>query len=67
MVVAIIVGVICYFIGSALASELHHYFNTKGKTISSIDAVIGVIGYIVVIMGAVLVLFGVKGLTATSK
>ena len=67
MVVAIIVGVICYFIGSVLASELHYYFNTKGETINLIDAVTGIIGYIVVIIGAVLVLFGVKGLTATSK
>lgn len=67
MVVAIIAGITSYFVGSIFASNLHSYLNTKGATIDAVNVVIGAIGYIVVISGAALVLFGVNGLIVTSN
>lgn len=67
MVVVIIVGITGYFVGSIFASNLHSYLNTKGATIDTANVVIGAIGYIAVISGAVLVLFGVNRLIATSN
>jgi len=65
--IAIVIGIICYFIGSSLATDLHRYLNTKGATIEPAQAIMGAIGYIIVISGALSVLVGIKGLIATSK
>lgn len=65
--IAIVIGIICYFIGSSFATDLHHYLNTKGATINSSQAIMGALGYIITISGALSVLVGVKGLIATSK
>lgn len=65
--IAIVIGIICYFIGSSLATDLHRYLNTKGATIEPSQAIMGAIGYIMVISGSLSVLVGIKGLIATSK
>lgn len=65
--IAIVIGIICYFIGSSLATDLRRYLNTKGATIGPSQAIMGAIGYIIVISGALSVLVGIKRLIATSK
>ena len=65
--IVIVIGVICYFIGSSLATDLHCYLNNKGATIELSQAVMGAIGYFIVVFGALSVLVGIRGLIATSK
>ena len=68
MIVAIIIGIACYFIGLSLASELNHYWNTIPRsTIDSSDYFIGIIGYLIAIGGGLSVLCGIRGLIAVSK
>ena len=68
MIVAIIIGTACYFIGSSLASKLNHYWHTIPRPhIDSSDYIIGIIGYLIAIGGLLSVLCGIKGLIAVSK
>lgn len=62
---AMVAGVICYFIGHSLASDLHRYLNTKGAGIETSQVIVGTIGYIVVAFGVLSVLVGLKALIST--
>ena len=64
----IIIGIVCYLIGSALSSELHHYLNAKTNGyIDTGDTILGIIGYLLILVGGASVLFAVKELIAISK